>query len=64
MPTKYADGYGRRVIVSTLEDLYPVKAFPWRRAWQTTPVFLPGEAGKPGGLQSGGCTESDLTEVT
>ena len=37
MPTKYADGYGRRVIVLTLENLYLVKAFPWRRAWQTTP---------------------------
>ena len=30
---------------------------PWRRAWQTTPVFLPGEAPrteKPGRLQSMG----------
>ena len=29
--------------------------FPWRRAWQPTPVFLPGESPwteKPGGLQS------------
>ena len=31
--------------------------FPWRRAWQSTPVFLPGESPwteKPGGLQSMG----------
>ena len=29
--------------------------FPWRRAWQPTPVFLPGESPwtkEPGGLQS------------
>ena len=26
--------------------------FPWRRAWQPTPVFLPGE--EPGRLQSMG----------
>jgi len=32
-------------------------AIPWRRAWQPTPVFLPGEspcAEEPGGLQSMG----------
>ena len=31
--------------------------FPWRRAWQCTPVFLPGESPwteEPGGLQSMG----------
>ena len=31
--------------------------FPWRRAWQPTRVFLPGESPwteKPGGLQSMG----------
>ena len=30
---------------------------PWRRAWQLTPVVLPGEpprTGEPGGLQSKG----------
>ena len=28
--------------------------FPWRKAWQPTPVFLPGESQteEPGGLQS------------
>ena len=32
-----------------------VGKFPWRRAWQLTPVFLPGESlwtEEPGGLQS------------
>ena len=39
--------------------------FPWRRAWQPTPVFLPGESlwsEEPGGLWSTGCKESDMTE--
>ena len=36
--------------------LIPEK-IPWRRAWQPTPVFLPGESPwteEPGGLQSMG----------
>ena len=37
-------------------SFYPrVGTIPWRRAWQTTPVFLPGEspwAEELGGLQS------------
>ena len=39
----------------------------WRRKWQPTPVFLPGESQRqeePGGLPSMGCTESDTTEAT
>ena len=39
--------------------------FCWRRAWQPTPVFLPGESlwsEEPGGLWSTGCKESDMTE--
>ena len=38
-----------------------VGKIPWRRAWQLTPVFLPGESpwtGEPGGLQSMGVTKS------
>ena len=34
-----------------------VGKIPWRRAWQPTPVFLPGESPwteEPGGLQSMG----------
>ena len=42
-----------------------VGKIPWRRVWQSTPVFLPGESpstnetGSPQGLK-----ESDMTEVT
>ena len=39
----------------------------WRRKWQPTPVFLPGESQGQGSLVScrlWGHTESDMTEVT
>ena len=39
----------------------------WRRKWQPTPVFLPGESQGWGSLVGCclcGCTESDTTEVT
>jgi len=39
----------------------------WRRNWQPTPVFLPGESQGRGSLVGcclWGCTESDTTEVT
>ena len=39
----------------------------WRRKWQPTPVFLPGESQERGslvGCHLWGCTESDTTEVT
>ena len=39
----------------------------WRRKWQPTPVFLPGESHGQRSLvcyHSWGCTESDMTEVT
>ena len=39
----------------------------WRRKWQPTPVFLPGESqgqGSLGGCRLWGHTESDMTEVT
>ena len=44
-----------------------VRKIPWRREWQPTPVFLPGESQGRGSLV--GCllwghTESDTTEVT
>ena len=48
-----------------------VGKIPWRRAWQPTPVFLPGESPwteEPGGLQSMGVAsphgvqELDTTE--
>ena len=40
---------------------------PWRRKWQPTPVFLPGESQGRGSLVGcylWGCTESDTTEAT
>ena len=39
----------------------------WRRKWQPTPVFLPGESqgrGSPVGCRLRGHTESDRTDVT
>ena len=39
----------------------------WRRKWQATPVFLPGESQGQGslvGCRLWGCTELDTTEVT
>ena len=42
-----------------------IRKILWRRAWQPTPVFLPGESPwteEPGGLQAMGHTELDTTE--
>jgi len=44
-----------------------VRKIPWRRTWQPTPVFLPGES--HGQRSLAGCSpwchkESDTTEVT
>ena len=39
--------------------------FPWRRKWQSTPVFLPGESHEQGSLVSyspWGCKESETAE--
>ena len=44
-----------------------VMKIPWRRKWQPTPVFLPGEShGKRSlaGYSPWGCKESDTTEAT
>ena len=44
-----------------------IRKIPWRRKWQPTPVFLPGEShGQRSlvGYSSRGCKESDMTEVT
>ena len=44
---------------------FQVRKSPWRRKWQPTPVFLPGEShGQRSrwGLQSWDCNESDMTE--
>ena len=42
-----------------------VEKIPWRRAWQPTPVFLPGESHGQrslAGYSPWGCQESDTTE--
>ena len=42
-----------------------VRKIPWRRKWQPTPVFLPGESQGRGilvGCRLWGPTESDMTE--
>ena len=47
-------------------DLW-VRKIPWRRAWEATPVILPGESyGQKSlvGYSPQGCKESDLTERT
>ena len=44
-----------------------VGKIPWRRKWQPTPVFLPGESHGQrslAGYSPWGCKESDTTEVT
>ena len=44
-----------------------VGKIPWRRAWQPTPVFLPGEfhgQRSLAGYSPRGLTESDMTEQT
>ena len=44
-----------------------VRKIPWRREWQPTPVFLPGEFhGQRSlvGYSPWGCKESDKTEAT
>ena len=44
-----------------------VRKIPWMRAWQPTPVFLPGESHGQRSLvekSPWGYTESDTTEVT
>ena len=42
-----------------------VRKIPWRREWQPTPVFLPGEFHRQRrleGYSSWGCKESHMTE--
>ena len=44
-----------------------VRKIPWRRAWQPTPILLPGEShGQRSlvGYSPWGCKESDMTEAT
>ena len=48
-------------------SLSPFTFMHWRRKWQPTPVFLPGESQGQGslvGCRLWGLTEPDTTEVT
>ena len=63
--------WGQSFSLETEKVLVRVKdasAVPyWRRKWQPTPVFLPGESQRWGslvGCHLWGLTESDTTEVT
>ena len=57
----------RRVGHNWMPSLSPFTFMHWRRKWQPTPVFLPGESqgqGTPVGCRQWGRTESDTTEAT
>ena len=60
-PPANADRYQRQGFHAWVEKI------PWRRAWQPTPVFLPGEAHGHrilAGYGPWGHKESDTTEET
>ena len=67
----YTHGYSTSQVVKNLpvnagDELEPwVEKTPWRRAWQPTPVFLPGKSHEQRvlvGYSPWGCKESDTTE--
>ena len=68
----FPGGTGGKESTCNAEDLRPgfypwVEKIPWRRAWQPTPVFLPGEShGQRSlvGYSPWGRTELDMAEVT
>ena len=54
-------------ITQDLTVIHGIRGYSWRRKWQPTPVFLPGESqgwGSLVGCHLWGRTESDTTEVT
>ena len=59
-----AESHGSYIFSFFFRNFYTVT---WRRKWQPTPVFLPGESQRQGslvGCRLWGRTESDITEVT
>ena len=63
----WADVHGVAQSWTQLKRLRMHACMPWRRNWQPTPVFLPGESqGQRSlvGCRLWGRTESDMTEVT
>ena len=52
--------------VDDVGSILELGRFLWRRAWQLTPVFLPGESHEQrslAGYSPQGRTESDMTEA-
>ena len=68
IPSEGVTGFVLTVFPSTLLELYRGNHLSlWRRKWQPTPVFLPGESqgwGSLVGRRLWGRTESDTTDVT
>ena len=70
--TPWMEEPGRLQSIGSLRDKTRLSNFTftfmhWRRKWQPTPVFLPGESQGRGslvGCSPWGRTESDMTEVT
>ena len=61
-----SDGKGSACNAGDLGSIPGLGRFPWRRKWQPTPVFLPGEShGQRNlvGYSPQGRKESDTTEV-
>ena len=59
--------WGRQESDMTATSISLFSFMHWRRKWQPTPVFLPGESQGWGSLVGcclWDCTESDTTEVT
>jgi len=60
-----SDGKESACNVEDLDSIPGSGRFPWRRAWQPSPVFLLGESPwteEPGGLRSMGLQKLDTTE--
>ena len=65
--TKVQQYFLRKPFCGVAFTLYVVCVLPWRRKWQLTPVFLPGESQGQGslvGCRLWGRTESGTTEAT
>ena len=61
-----SDGKESACNAGDLGSICELGRFPWRKAWQPTPVLLPGEfhgQGNLPGYSPWGCTELDMTEA-